>query len=108
MQGCKAMYYLSEIDENRKVNSTLFMSNGEKDIEYLGWDKEEKEKTGVFVDELPEQDETQEGDGLYLDDDNRPYWKYTGKPRENFEADMAEMAIDHEMRLSMLEIGLTE
>lgn len=102
------MYYLSEIDENRKVNSTLFMSNGEKDIEYLGWDKEEKEKTGVFVDELPEQDETREVDGLYLDDDNRPYWKYTGKPRENFEADMAEMAIDHEMRISMIELRLTE
>ena len=102
------MYYLSEIDENRKVHSTLFMSNGEKDIEYLGWDKAEKEKTGVFVDELPEQDETQEVDGLYLDAESRPYWKYTGKPRENFEADMAEMAIDHEMRLSMLELGLTE
>lgn len=47
------MYYIS-IDENGKIIDTLYMSNGINDIEYLGWNKEEKEKSGAFVEEIPE------------------------------------------------------
>lgn len=47
------MYYIL-IDENGKIIDILYMSNGINDIEHLGWNKEEKEKTGAFVEEIPE------------------------------------------------------
>lgn len=58
------MYYL-EISENGKMTDVLYMTNGINDIEYLGWNREEKEKSGVFVETLPE--DYTDGKYLYID-----------------------------------------
>lgn len=55
------MYYLT-VGENGNITDILYMTNGIKDIEYLGWNREEKEKTGAFVETLPED----YADGKYL------------------------------------------
>ena len=47
------MYYI-EVSENGRITNILYMSNGEKDIDYLGWNKSEKEKTGAFIENIPE------------------------------------------------------
>ena len=59
------MYYYITVDENGKITSVLYMTNGINDIEYLGWDREEKEKSGAFVETLPE--DYADGKYLYID-----------------------------------------
>jgi len=46
------MYYLSDIKYN--VVNQMFCFNNEDDLLSLGWDKSEKEQTGIFIDELPQ------------------------------------------------------
>lgn len=58
------MYYI-EVSENGKITDVLYMTNGEKDIEYLGWDREEKESKGAFVENLPE--DYSDNKYLYID-----------------------------------------
>lgn len=53
MRGYKSMYYI-KVSENGKITDVLYLSNGVDDIKYLGWNKEEKEKSGAFVESLPE------------------------------------------------------
>lgn len=95
------MYYL-EISENGKITDVICLSNGEKDIEYLGWDREEKESKGAFVETLPED---------YVDDK----YLYVGGefvlnpdyvPLEDENVDYDEIALDHEFRISILELGI--
>lgn len=45
------MIYISDISADGKIGYVLYMTNGIKDIEYLGWNKSEKEKNGAFVEE---------------------------------------------------------
>lgn len=45
------MIYISNISADGKIGHVLYMTNGIKDIEYLGWDRSEKEKDGAFVKE---------------------------------------------------------
>ena len=95
------MYYL-EISENGKITDVFYLSNGEKDIEYLGWNKEEKEKTGVFADGLPEDFEKE--NYLYVDGKFVSNPDYI--PPEDENVDYDEIALDHEFRISMLELGI--
>jgi hypothetical protein len=60
------MYYIS-IDENGKIIDILYMSNSINDIEYLGWDKEEKEKSGAFLETIPEEVISNTEAYLYID-----------------------------------------
>ena len=59
------MYYYISVDENGKITDVLYMTNGEKDIEYLGWDREEKESKGAFIETLPE--DYSDNKYLYID-----------------------------------------
>ena len=58
------MYYI-EVSENGKITDVLYLSNGIDDIKYLGWDREEKENCGAFVEVLPE--DYADGKYLYID-----------------------------------------
>ena len=94
------MYYI-EVSENGKITNILYMSNGEKDIEYLGWDREEKESCGAFIETLPEDYEVDKylyvGGEFILNPDYIP-------PEDDVDYD--EVALDHEFRISMLELGI--
>lgn len=46
------MYYLTDIDTDGKVNNIINLPS-EEYIGFLGWDRAEKEQTGVFIDNLP-------------------------------------------------------
>lgn len=59
------MIYISDISTEGKIGSVLFLSNGINDIEYLGWNREEKEKEGVFIENEPEDFST--ANYLYID-----------------------------------------
>ncbi|MBP0960255.1 MAG: hypothetical protein J5992_09035 [Oscillospiraceae bacterium] len=95
------MYYI-EVSENGKITNVLYMSNGEKDIEYLGWDREEKESKGAFVESLPE--DFEEDKYLYVDGAFVLNPDYVPYEEENVDYD--EIALDHEFRISMLELGV--
>ena len=95
------MYYL-EISENGKITDVFYLSNGEKDIEYLGWDREEKESKGAFVETLPEDFEKE--NYLYVDGKFVSNPDYI--PPEDENVDYDEIALDHEFRISMLELGV--
>ena len=95
------MYYI-EVSENGKITDVLYMTNGEKDIEYLGWDREGKESKGAFIETLPEDYEADKylyvGGEFVLNPDYVPI--------ENENVDYDEIALDHEFRISMLELGV--
>ncbi len=95
------MYYI-EVSENGKITNILYMSNGEKDIEYLGWDREEKESCGAFIETLPEDYEVDKY--LYIDGEFVLNPDYVPYEEENVDYD--EIALDHEFRISMLELGI--
>ena len=59
------MYHYITVDENGNITHIVYMANGINDIEYLGWDREEKEKMGAFVETLPE--DYADGKYLYID-----------------------------------------
>lgn len=59
------MYYYISVNKNGNITHIVYMTNEEKDIEYLGWDREEKEKSGAFVESLPE--DYADGKYLYVD-----------------------------------------
>lgn len=48
------MYYITLTEEGKIIDITT-LSNGTADINYLGWDREEKESKGAFVENLPEE-----------------------------------------------------
>ncbi len=95
------MYYL-EVSENGKITDVFYLSNGEKDIEYLGWSREEKEKTGAFVETLPEDFEKEN----YLYVDGKFVLNPDYVPLEEENVDYDEIALDHEFRISILELGV--
>ena len=95
------MYYI-KVSENGKITDVLYMTNGEKDIEYLGWDREEKEKSGAFIEILPEDFE----DDKYLYDDGEFVLNPDYIPPEDETVDYDEIALDHEFRISILELGI--
>lgn len=95
------MYYI-KVSENGKITNILYMSNGEKDIEYLGWDREEKESCGAFIETLPEDYEVDKY--LYIDGEFVLNPDYI--PPEDDSVDYDEVALDHEFRISMLELGI--
>lgn len=45
------MIYISDINDDGKIGKVFYMHNGINDIDYLGWNRTEKEKVGVFVEE---------------------------------------------------------
>ena len=95
------MYYI-KVSENGKITDVLYMTNGIDDIKYLGWDREEKESKGAFIETLPEDYETDKylyvGGEFVLNPDYLPY--------EEKNVDYDEIALDHEFRISMLELGV--
>lgn len=95
------MYYI-KVSENGKITGVLYLSNGVDDIKYLGWDREEKEKSGAFVENLPE--DYSDNKYLYLDGEFVLNPDYV--PIENENVDYDEIALDHEFRISMLELGV--
>lgn len=95
------MYYI-KVSENGKITDVLYMTNGEKDIEFLGWDKEEKESQGAFVETLPEDYEADKY--LYIDGEFVLNPDYVPNEEENVDYD--EIALDHEFRISILELGV--
>lgn len=62
------MYYI-KVSENGKITDVLYMSNGKKDIEYLGWNREEKEKSGAFLETIPEEVISNTEAYLYIDNE---------------------------------------
>lgn len=95
------MYYI-KVSENGKITDVICLSNGEKDIEYLGWDREEKESKGAFVETLPEDFEKEKY--LYVGGEFVLNPDYVTLEEENVDYD--EIALDHEFRISMLELGV--
>lgn len=59
------MYHYITVDENGNITHIVYMANGINDIEYLGWDREEKESKGAFVENLPE--DYSDNKYLYID-----------------------------------------
>ncbi|MBQ5315004.1 MAG: hypothetical protein J6J52_03175 [Oscillospiraceae bacterium] len=96
------MYYYISVDENGKITDVLYMTNGINDIEYLGWDREEKESKGAFVETLPE--DYSDNKYLYIDGEFVLNPDYV--PIENENVDYDEIALDHEFRISILELGI--
>ena len=91
------------IDENNVVIAWQIVGNGWSDTE----------NTTVEVDDIPEEVKENPIKYCYIKGEFVENLNY--KPPEqpigetdNTILDLAEMAIDHEMRLSMLELGLTE
>lgn len=95
------MYYI-EVSENGKITDVLYLSNGIDDIKYLGWDREEKESKGAFIETLPE--DYVDDKYLYIDGEFVLNPDYV--PIENENVDYDEIALDHEFRISMLELGV--
>lgn len=95
------MYYI-EISENGKITDIVYMTNGINDIEYLGWDREEKESQGAFVENLPE--DYADGKYLYINEEFVLNPDYVTSEDEIVDYD--EIALDHEFRISMLELGV--
>ena len=95
------MYYI-EVSENGKITDVLYLSNGVDDIKYLGWDREEKENKGAFIETLPE--DYVDDKYLYIDGEFVLNPDYV--PLEDENVDYDEIALDHEFRISMLELGV--
>lgn len=95
------MYYI-EVSENGKITDVLYLSNGVDDIKYLGWDREEKESKGAFIETLPE--DYVDDKYLYIDGEFVLNPDYVPLEEENVDYD--EIALDHEFRISMLELGV--
>lgn len=95
------MYYI-EVSENGKITDVLYLSNGIDDIKYLGWDREEKESKGAFIETFPE--DYVDDKYLYIDGEFVLNPDYVPLEEENVDYD--EIALDHEFRISMLELGV--
>ena len=95
------MYYI-EVSENGKITDVLYLSNGVDDIKYLGWDREEKESKGAFIETFPE--DYVDDKYLYIDGEFVLNPDYVPLEEENVDYD--EIALDHEFRISMLELGV--
>lgn len=95
------MYYI-KVSENGKITGVLYLSNGVDDIKYLGWDREEKEKSGAFVENLPEDFE----DDKYLYVGGEFVLNPDYVPNEEENVDYDEITLDHEFRISILELGV--
>ena len=95
------MYYI-EVSENGKITDVLYLSNGIDDINYLGWNREEKESKGAFIETLPE--DYEDNKYLYLNGEFVLNPDYVPLEEENVDYD--EIALDHEFRISMLELGI--
>lgn len=95
------MYYI-EVSENGKITDVLYMTNGIDDINYLGWNREEKESKGAFIETFPEDYE----DNKYLYLNGEFILKPDYVPLEEENVDYDEIALDHEFRISMLELGI--
>lgn len=95
------MYYI-EVSENGKITDVLYLSNGVDDIKYLGWDREEKESKGAFIETFPEDYEADKY--LYIDGEFVLNPDYV--PLEDENVDYDEIALDHEFRISILELGV--
>ena len=95
------MYYI-EVSENGKITDVLYLSNGIDDINYLGWNREEKESKGAFIETLPE--DYEDNKYLYLNGEFVLNPDYV--PLEEETVDYDEIALDHEFRISMLELGI--
>ena len=95
------MYYI-EVSENGKITDVLYMTNGIDDINYLGWNREEKESKGAFIETLPE--DYEDNKYLYLNGEFVLNPDYVPLEEENVDYD--EIALDHEFRISILELGL--
>jgi len=95
------MYYI-EVSENGKITDIVYMTNGINDIEYLGWDREEKESQGAFIETFPEDYE----DNKYLYQDGEFVLNPDYVPCEEENVDYDEIALDHEFRISILELGI--
>ncbi len=95
------MYYI-EVSENGKITDIVYMTNGINDIEYLGWNKEEKESKGAFIETFPE--DYEDNKYLYIDGEFVLNPDYVPYEEENVDYD--EIALDHEFRISMLELGI--
>ena len=77
------MFYLSDFGpvegEKRSVGSILELT--EAQILLLGWSRAEKEQTGLFVNELPENAATfLQTAALYVDLSGNPFYEYTDNP----------------------------
>lgn len=95
------MYYI-EVSENGKITDIVYMTNGINDIEYLGWNKEEKESKGAFIETFPE--DYEDNKYLYLNGEFVLNPDYVPYEEENVDYD--EIALDHEFRISILELGV--
>lgn len=95
------MYYI-EVSENGKITDVLYLSNGIDDINYLGWNREEKESKGAFIETLPE--DYEDNKYLYLNGEFVLNPDYVPLEEENVDYD--EIALDHEFRISILELGI--
>lgn len=95
------MYYI-EVSENGKITHIVYMANGINDIEYLGWDREEKESKGAFIETFPE--DYVDDKYLYIDGEFVLNPDYV--PLEDENVDYDEIALDHEFRISILELGV--
>lgn len=62
------MYYIT-LTEEGKIIDIATLSNGTADINYLGWDREEKEKSGAFVETIPEEVVSNTEAYLYIDNE---------------------------------------
>ena len=69
------MYYLTDIDTDGKVNNIINLPS-EEYIGFLGWDRAEKEQTGVFVEELPAINEGNYTSTTLYVIEKMPCWKY--------------------------------
>ena len=95
------MYYI-EVSENGKITDVLYLSNGIDDIKYLGWDREEKESKGAFIETFP----ADYSDNKYLYQDGEFVLNPDYVPLEDENVDYDEIALDHEFRISILELGV--
>lgn len=66
--------YLSPIAPDGRVIDRMVLTNGEQDVELLGWDRREKEKTGVFAEVPPEQSWEGHRSALYADVSRQACW----------------------------------
>lgn len=95
------MIYISDISDTGKIGSVFYMTNGINDIEYLGWDKSEKEAVGAFIDESSDFSTDK-----YLYVDNELIVDPNYIPPEHLDINQDELNLDFDFRIACLELGL--
>lgn len=96
------MIYISNISATGKIRAVYHMPGGIDDIKILGWNKEEKEKEGAFIEDEPEDFSVEKY--LYLNGELIVNPDYTEHEIE--EPTQDEINLDFDFRITCLELGL--